>query len=275
MGAPHMSTETLPSQTNTQEVVEGIRVRLEPAPILHRIAAIIIDVGIVSTVMYIALIPALIFVGAGVAFDAVTSHGDFPIASILVAVAFLVASVIGWHWYFIHFEFKTGQTYGKKLMGLKVISVDGRRLTRGQAVYREMVRWYLDGIFGIPAAIAMMSTERRQRVGDILAGTMVVYSRAREESQSFIYVKQEDFNAIRSHLELPEIPFEVRQNYLTLASHAYLSGQEEKHRAELSQWSAYFRGQLGGQAERLGLNDMTILRFFAEYCFQEDRKIKK
>jgi uncharacterized RDD family membrane protein YckC len=269
MGAPDMSKEEITGLHRSQEVVEGIRVRLEPAPILHRTLAALIDMGIVGAASYVAIIPFLVFLGVGAAVD--LGSGGKGIATLIFACLFLLVMLGAMHTYYIWFEYKKGATLGKKLMGLKVISVDGKRLTRGQAVYRDVVRWYLDAILFIPAAISMLMTKRRQRVGDVLAGTMVVYSKSREESQQFIYVKQEDYRAIAAHLQLPPIEAGVRQSYLVAANRAFLMNEQYQLQAELQQWSSYWRGILQGQTEKLNLNDTTVLRFMAEHCFQIDR----
>lgn len=268
MGARDMQHDT--GLHRSQEVVEGVRVRLEPAPVGHRALAAMIDMGIVGAVSYVMIIPFMVFIIGGAAIDGATNtKGLFMI---VIAAIYLLAMLTGMHVYYIWFEFKKGATPGKKAMGLKVISVDGKKLTRGQAIYRDIVRWYLDAILFIPAAISMMLTKRRQRVGDLLAGTMVVHSKSREESQHFIYVKQEDYQAILAHLQVPVIPPDVRQSYLVAANRAFLMNELVRLEAELAQWSSYWRGQLQGQAERLNLNDTTVLRFMAEHCFQADRK---
>ncbi len=274
MGAREMQQGS--GQHRSQEVVEGISVRLEPAPILQRTLAAFIDYGIIGAITYAVTIPLVFFVaifvgiGAGIAKDSLATWTSLGIVGIVFLVLYVLAALIGAHYYFIHYEFTKGATPGKKLMGLKVVSVDGNRLTKGQAVYREIVKSYLDVIFFIPAAVSMALTKRRQRVGDVLAGTMVVHSRVREQGQQSIYVKQEDYLAIKAHLQLPEIPRDVRSSYLIAANRAYLENEQYQLAGELAQWSAYFRGLLGGQAERLELNDTTVLRFMAEHCFQLD-----
>ncbi|MES2965026.1 MAG: RDD family protein [Bdellovibrionota bacterium] len=273
MGAQDMQNQDNGEITGlhrSQEVVEGIRIRLEPAPILKRTIAAAIDMGILGAASYGALIPLIFLGGMSAALD--FGMGGKGIATIIVIGLYVIALMVAFHYYYIYFEYNKGATPGKKLMGLKVISVDGKRLTKGQAIYREIVRWYLDAIFLIPAAISIMVTQRRQRVGDVLAGTMVVYSKSREESQQFIYVKQEDYRAILAHLQMPTIPGDVRRSYLIAANRAFLMNEQMQLQSELSQWSAYFRGLLTGQAERLELNDTTVLRFMAEHCFQLDRK---
>lgn len=106
----------------------------------------------------------------------IQSMFSFMIGLLLLTLVLLLAM----HTYYIWFESSpSGQTPGKKALGLRVVDLEGKPITRTQAVYREVLRWYVDGLFLFPAFIAMALTPRRQRVGDIAAKTMVVEVSAR------------------------------------------------------------------------------------------------
>jgi uncharacterized RDD family membrane protein YckC len=69
-----------------------------------------------------------------------------------------------------------GQTPGKRLLGLRVVSDQGVPITGGQAVLRNLlwtVEWALPFAF-LPALASMVLTRKFQRLGDLAAGTMVV-----------------------------------------------------------------------------------------------------
>jgi len=67
-----------------------------------------------------------------------------------------------------------GQTPGKWLWGLRVISVDGRPINLSQAIVRNLLRSADLFPTGIVGMISMSVTQRFQRLGDLAAGTMVV-----------------------------------------------------------------------------------------------------
>lgn len=79
---------------------------------------------------------------------------------------------VGWTlYYFFALESGDGQTLGKRAMGLRVVSADGTPATMEQIAKRTVVR-ILDG--HVVGLIVMLATgERRQRLGDIVAGTVV------------------------------------------------------------------------------------------------------
>jgi uncharacterized RDD family membrane protein YckC len=69
-----------------------------------------------------------------------------------------------------------GQTPGKRVMGLRVVSEQGVPITGGQAALRNLlwaVEWAVPFAF-LPALASMLLTRRFQRLGDLAAGTMVV-----------------------------------------------------------------------------------------------------
>ena len=79
---------------------------------------------------------------------------------------------VGWTlYYFFALESGDGQTLGKRAMKLRVVSADGSPASMEQIAKRTVVR-ILDG--HIVGLIVMLATgERRQRLGDIVAGTVV------------------------------------------------------------------------------------------------------
>lgn len=71
--------------------------------------------------------------------------------------------------------FLNGQSLGKKLKRIKVVSLDGNQANLGQYLIRWIFRIVDDMIgSGVVAIVSIALTERAQRVGDLLAGTTVV-----------------------------------------------------------------------------------------------------
>ena len=77
--------------------------------------------------------------------------------------------------YFFVCEALTGQTWGKRKMGLRVVRLDGRPLTIASCAARNVmlpvdaIGCYLLGY------IVMVLSRRRQRLGDLVAGTVVTW----------------------------------------------------------------------------------------------------
>ena len=101
--------------------------------------------------------------------------------ALLIILAFLI-----WSSYFIIFEWRwNGQTPGKRWLKLRVIREDGRPITLWEAAVRNLLR-----IFDMQPApvfpfysvgiISVFVSMRGQRVGDLVAGTVVVRERETE-----------------------------------------------------------------------------------------------
>ncbi len=91
---------------------------------------------------------------------------------------FQIISWLLWIGYFTYFEGTTGRTWGKQLTNLKVVDVTtGEPVEFGRAFLRNILRivdWlpflYIVGI------ILISTSERKQRLGDMLTRTAVVKS---------------------------------------------------------------------------------------------------
>ncbi len=269
MREPPFSPSAGSVDPQSHQVVEGLRVRLAPAPPMRRLLALCADIGLVTVAVYGLVVAMLILFGAlGMGFAGWGKGGAVAGAGMLVLVIlFVLASAVIYHIYFIYNEFRTATTPGKKLFGLKVVSVDGARLTMGQVVIRELLRSYVDVPLVFPALISVFSTAKKQRVGDLAANTMVVHSRDREDAQKFMYVKQEEYHLLMEHLKPGPVPRDLREAYMRFAYGEFIVRREAAPIRDLEDWEARVK-KLLPEAGGLGLNQQTVLRFFAEYCFQ-------
>jgi uncharacterized RDD family membrane protein YckC len=88
----------------------------------------------------------------------------------------LSAVLLGWAlYYYFALESGGGQTLGKKLMKLRVVRADGRPAGMREIAVRTVLR-VVDGVGAyIVGLIVMLATgQRRQRLGDLAAGTIIV-----------------------------------------------------------------------------------------------------
>ncbi len=93
----------------------------------------------------------------------------------LVEVIVVLISTFCVFIYFIASEtLMKGQTIGKMAVGIRVMMVDGTPLTFLAAVYRSLI---LAADLALPfiGLTSMFVTPKRQRVGDMASGTLVVY----------------------------------------------------------------------------------------------------
>lgn len=130
-----------------------------PAP---RLIAFTIDVFVIVAVGIVLFIP---FAVAGVV-------GQAFLGVFLVALFFL------WWGYGAALEtFNNGQTLGKLAIGLRTVSQTGLSINVAQAILRNLIRAADITPPFFPGLVAMACTRRLQRLGDLAAGTVVVYDR--------------------------------------------------------------------------------------------------
>jgi uncharacterized RDD family membrane protein YckC len=86
----------------------------------------------------------------------------------------LVLSALFAFGYYLVCEGAWGRTLGKVICGIRVVSEDRSKASFGQAALRTLLR-IVDGIFAyLVGFIFMMTSDRRQRLGDRAAKTLVV-----------------------------------------------------------------------------------------------------
>ncbi|MGB8216202.1 MAG: RDD family protein [Candidatus Methanoperedens sp.] len=143
----------------------------EKDAVLHRILAVIID--------YIVLGFSSLFLSASILASIVPGSATNPIMApalgLMTIIMTLFLAIILWIPYGIILETWRGQTIGKMILGIVVVKENGEPCTFVAALLRNVLRIidalpqsYLIGF------IFMALSEKRQRIGDRLANTIVV-----------------------------------------------------------------------------------------------------
>lgn len=171
---------------------ENISFRYELAGPFRRLPAFAIDLGVRASA----------WVGAGFM---------LWFAQVLVGIASWALLLVFWfivEWFYggVFETFWNGQTPGKRMMGIRVVSVEGHPISGLQAVMRNLLRgadmmpifpmamidedlaWLAVPTFML-GLVCMSCNRRFQRLGDLVCGTMVVVE---EKSWSFGVVQLED-----------------------------------------------------------------------------------
>lgn len=180
----------------------------------------------------------------------------------ILAAAFLIYFLI-YQAYFAIFEAVwNGQTPGKRLVGLRVISVTGRPISVFEAILRNVVRIadQMPGIYAI-GIVSVFVTERNQRLGDLAAGTVVVHERAVDSVD--MELKLEPRAAVTVHGASQLIPEEVAVIELFLRRREQLGNVERSRKA--AQIAERIRA-------RLGTTDTSDNEHFLEEVMTEYRE---
>jgi uncharacterized RDD family membrane protein YckC len=79
-----------------------------------------------------------------------------------------------WLLYFTYLESSSGQTLGKRIMGIKVVKESGEQLTPIDAFIRTILR-IIDGfVLYLIGFMLIVVSEKKQRLGDMAVGSIVV-----------------------------------------------------------------------------------------------------
>jgi uncharacterized RDD family membrane protein YckC len=112
--------------------------------------------------------------------NALNLSGLSGVSKWVVALRIIINFII-WTSYFIIFEWRwNGQTPGKRWLKLRVIREDGRPITFWEAAVRNLLRIFDILPFYSIGLISIFISPRDQRVGDLVAGTVVVREREAE-----------------------------------------------------------------------------------------------
>ena len=85
-----------------------------------------------------------------------------------------------------------GQSIGKKIVGIRVISASGNRPSVYQFLLRWLIRPFDTYFFLLPALICMLVSKKTQRLGDLAAGTLVIKTRVKGSISNTVFFELED-----------------------------------------------------------------------------------
>lgn len=159
---------------------EGVPISFTIASIGSRLGAQILD--IIFIILFFFVVGIIVFV-AGLA--PTGTETLFLLLGFLLRTPYYVLSELIWN----------GRTLGKRITGIRVINIDGRRLTPHQVTARNLMkeveiftptallfsfgadpRWTdaVSLLWLLVVVIVPLANRRRQRIGDMIAGTLVV-----------------------------------------------------------------------------------------------------
>lgn len=140
------------------ETPEGTDLHADLAGLVPRTLAYVVDLLIRAGIMLVLAI-VLIF-----------------LEEVGVGIYLIVFFVLEW-WYPVLFEvYRGGQTWGKKSFNIKVVNDDLTPVTLGPSLIRNLLRGAdIFPLFYTAGCLCILFTDRFQRLGDLAAGTIVIY----------------------------------------------------------------------------------------------------
>jgi uncharacterized RDD family membrane protein YckC len=141
------------------------------AGIGSRFIAIFIDYLIWAVgLVILGIVAAIVLPGLAVA-DRISENWA-------VAIVFIGLFLVHWGYFTLFEAFGNGKTPGKRLARIRVIHRSGRAISFVESLARNLVRAvdYLPSLYAI-GLVSIFVTRQSQRLGDLVAGTLVVRDR--------------------------------------------------------------------------------------------------
>jgi uncharacterized RDD family membrane protein YckC len=150
---------------------ELVAIEFPLAGIGSRFIAVLVDTLILAAAfLFLGILAALILPALG-AFGEKAAGWGF---GVFILIGFLVF----WGYFALFEAFNNGRTLGKYVAKIRVIHQSGRGVSFVESLARNLVRIidYMPGFYGV-GVVAMFLSRRHQRLGDMVAGTLVVRER--------------------------------------------------------------------------------------------------
>jgi uncharacterized RDD family membrane protein YckC len=161
------------------------------AGFISRLIAFIVDTVIVSftigaTTWFLSVTATILQLRTFVGFSLGAIEGSEEFIDFLfgpyVATIFILGVIIAYH---VLFTVLAGQTPGKALLGLRVVTVEGKRLSYLRASMR-LAGYLLSGVMFYLGFLWIIVDDQRQAWHDKLAGTYVIYTWEARPDERFL-----------------------------------------------------------------------------------------
>lgn len=206
----------------------NIDLEFEIAEFHKRLLAYLTD--FLLLIIYLWTMKTFLYNGIGIDFE--TNMG---LDILLISLPMLLYSFLTELW-------MNGQTIGKKIMGIRVISLEGGEPTLGQYMLRWITKFFewpflfgyiffskdalfayalVTGMFGIAVVIIIAVTPKNQRLGDLAAGTVVVNTKTQLtiDDTIFLDIKKTDYKVVfPTVMRLSDRDINTIKSVITLAN---------------------------------------------------------
>jgi len=165
---------------------DNVTLEFELAGLGSRFCAYLIDSALIS-LLIVAAVVGMFFMPSGLYFFRAASKArSHWLASWNFALLIFFVFLIMWGYYVLFEGLRRGTTPGKRKMGIRVVRDDGLPIGFREAALRNLVRAadMLPPPASLLGGLAMLLDPKGRRLGDMLAGTLVVVEKFEAPSDS-------------------------------------------------------------------------------------------
>ena len=163
--------------------------------------------------------------------------------------------------------FMNGQSFGKKILKIKVVKIDGTQPGFGSYLIRSMLRLIdLTILTPVVAIITIAVSEKSQRLGDMAAGTTVIkLSKPLSLKDTILYKQDESYQIVFDQIVLLE------DKDATLIKEVIEFSIEQNKPEHIKKLAQKIKSKLG--IERNDMKDLeflkTVLKDYSHYKFEK------
>jgi uncharacterized RDD family membrane protein YckC len=170
------------ADTHYIDTPEQVGLEFNVAGVGSRFVAALLD-SLVIGAFFLLEVLALALIGSASSATAAAVKPSETALKWFFGIVIFINFAIVWGYFALFEAYWHGQTLGKRAMKLRVIKDSGRQITLFEALARNLMRVidYLPSLY-LVGVITMLCNKRNQRLGDLVAGTIVVHERLDEPS---------------------------------------------------------------------------------------------
>ncbi|WP_062104936.1 RDD family protein [Bacillus niameyensis] len=251
---------------------EYISLQFQLAGLGSRAVAYIIDNLIMTFInMFLIIIAVLLFV-ASPELEAMLEANSYIIAILLIGLF-----LINWGYFFVLEFYWGGKTIGKKIMGIRVIQENGHSITLLSSLIRNLLR-IIDQLpaYNLLGIIMIYFNSKKKRVGDLLAGTIVVYDERPKGNKKLSPIEKEiqARGLSKDNLQLEQWTLKAIDtkdwNLVRTYSNRYLQMAQNEKDELTKQVADIIFPKLGLEIENKNVNELENLLFVIYLHLKEE-----
>jgi len=239
-------------QTVRIKTSQNIDIDYEVAGLGERVLARIVDIGVFTGLFYIVYFIVIFFFISQIDNMNSSSGEGFPVFLIVLGIIYSILLVL---YDLVAEVYFNGQSIGKYAIKIKVVNLDGARPSIGQFLLRWVFRLLDFGItLGIGAVISVAVTEKKQRIGDLIAGTTLIKTKPRTTmDELFLNTNEEEYEPV-----FPEVS-NLSDDEITLIHEVISNFKATGNSNVIYNMSLRVKDHLGIH-NPLGMNDFDLLQ---------------
>lgn len=146
-----------------------------PASLVKRLFATLLDAAFRLLLLPVSMLLCVFIVYLAATLSKAIGTSD-PLEFLMMGICLLIVGSIDWTYSAYPESLPAGATLGKRLLGIRVVTLEGQRINLWQTTLRYITKNAFAALYGLPM-VTFFFTERKQTAHDMFSKTVVVMNR--------------------------------------------------------------------------------------------------